>query len=331
MGRYEIIGLVALVIIVTVLPFYAMIEPYRMEVVQDELQEQDLTTSTDLYLNNCVTCHGLAGDGVGAMPPLNTLGKAEADPDLLYNTIAHSPHGTAMSSWHLEEGGPLNEYQVEGLVTFILHADWDYVGEVATVRDVVIPTPSAPEMDMAAMDIGEGEDPHECRSCHEEPEMHAERFGLNCSRCHTLAYWKPALLLRHTFMLDHGDEGSIACQTCHTSSYAENTCYECHDHEPEAMREAHYQEGIDEFEGCAKCHPTGAQGEAASLGYGLSGQANLDERGDDEDLGEFRLDEGTGEWGVEQPQDPGDAIPGEQRQDGQGPGASDPGPNGVNE
>ena len=41
------------------------------------------------------------------------------------------------------------------------------------------------------------------------------------------------------------------------------TCYECHDHDPQEDRRLHAQEGLDEIDACAGCHPTGAAGEAA--------------------------------------------------------------------
>jgi hypothetical protein len=50
-----------------------------------------------------------------------------------------------------------------------------------------------------------------------------------------------------------------ACATCHTETYAEYTCYGCHEHEPEEMTEEHAKEGISQVEmtACAACHPTG--------------------------------------------------------------------------
>ena len=118
---------------------------------------------------------------------------------------------------------------------------------------------------MATLESNGEPDPHECRACHEEPAVHASRFGLNCSRCHTLQAWKPALLTRHAFQLDHGGQGEISCQTCHTHTYSEHSCYECHDHKPAQMQEVHAQEGIVEFETCIECHPTGQEGEAERL------------------------------------------------------------------
>jgi hypothetical protein len=207
------------------------------------------------------------------MPALNNPALAAADRDVLYATIAHAPHGSVMSTWHVDDGGGLNGYQVESLVTLIRNGDWSRVDQLAMARGYEPPEPAVPEVELATMDAT-GEDPHECRACHEEPEVHAERFGLNCSRCHTLQAWKPALLTRHAFFLDHGGDGKVACQTCHTETYAENTCYECHDHEPGQMRVVHVEEeAISEYENCVQCHPTGVEGEAASLGYGRTGQA----------------------------------------------------------
>lgn len=273
MKKYNAIGLVALLVLVAVFPIYAYLEPGRMGEAQAVLRQAFVAEGAAIYVENCAGCHGATGEGLGAMPALNNPALASADHDLLYATIAHSPHGTIMSAWHTDEGGKLNSLQVESLVTLIMNGGWSKAGNLAVARGFTSPTPAAPEVELATMESGEG-DPHECQACHEEPAVHAERFGLNCSRCHTLQAWKPALLTRHTFFLDHGDEGQVSCQTCHDENYSQHTCYGCHDHEPEEMETAHLQEEIPDFDTCAECHPTGQEGEAARLGYGLSGQAN---------------------------------------------------------
>ena len=107
--------------------------------------------------------------------------------------------------------------------------------------------------------------PLDCVACHADPEVHLGDFGLECDRCHTASGWTPAALTRHTFPLDHGDQGELACETCHLDSYVQITCYECHDHQPEDMRLAHGAEGIEDYEDCASCHPTGVPDEAARL------------------------------------------------------------------
>ncbi len=275
MNKYQMLGLICLLVLVAALPFYALREAGRMEQAQGALTRQFVADGSEMYIENCVDCHGSLGEGIGAMPALNNPNLVKADYNLLYQTIAHAPHGTIMSAWHISEGGPLSSYEVEGLVTLIMSADWSRVAALSEERGLVVAPPPVPELEMATME-GTSQDPHECRACHEEPAIHADRFGLNCSRCHTLQAWKPAQLTRHTFLLDHGGQGKVSCQTCHTVNYATNTCYECHDHDPADMEVAHLQEEITELENCAECHPTGISGEAASLGYGLSGQARTD-------------------------------------------------------
>ena len=271
MNKYAAVSLIALLVVVVALPVYALFEAGRLDQAQVALSKRYVAEGADMYVENCATCHGADGLGIGAMPALNNPNLAKADRQVLYNTIAHSPHGTAMSAWHVDDGGALNSFQVEGLVTLIMTADWTEVSRLATVRGFREPARTDPNVDLAKMEAGDQEDPHECRACHEEPEVHAERFGFNCSRCHTLEAWKPALLLRHTFALDHGEKGQVACQTCHTTTYFENTCYGCHDHELADMETVHAAEGIFELEPCGECHPTGASGEARRLGYGVRG------------------------------------------------------------
>jgi mono/diheme cytochrome c family protein len=282
MKRYDLISLIALLILVTALPLYLLREADRMDRAQTILHEQFVADGAILYVENCVLCHGPSGEGVGAMPSLTGL--SSADYDVLYKTIALAPHGSAMASWHVDEGGSLNDYQIAGLVTLIQNADWPQVGKLASTSNSAPYSPPAwgTDVDMTALE-GVGQDPHECRACHEEPEVHANRFGLNCARCHTLQAWKPALLTRHTFLLDHGGEGQVACQTCHTYSYSEHTCYECHDHTPEQMAEVHAQEGVFEFKDCVACHPTGREGEGELFrnSYYIGLQAEVEHRGDD--------------------------------------------------
>jgi hypothetical protein len=107
--------------------------------------------------------------------------------------------------------------------------------------------------------------PNSCSGCHQEPAVHAGLFGLDCARCHTTQAWTPAELTSHIFPLDHGDEGIIACQTCHERVYTTYTCYNCHEHEPEDIREEHEKEDIFEFANCVDCHPTGLEDEAERL------------------------------------------------------------------
>jgi hypothetical protein len=103
--------------------------------------------------------------------------------------------------------------------------------------------------------------PKACAQCHAEPAIHAGFFGLDCQYCHTSQAWSPALLRMHSFPLDHGEEGEVACQTCHTGGYVEYTCYGCHEHEPGDIVEKHQEEGIQDeaLLDCVVCHPAGEE------------------------------------------------------------------------
>ncbi len=70
-----------------------------------------------------------------------------------------------------------------------------------------------------------------------------------------------------------GEGTQIACQTCHTETYAEHTCYGCHDHQAAEMETVHVELGIIEYDNCALCHPTGEPGEARNLQAGETAPA----------------------------------------------------------
>jgi len=103
------------------------------------------------------------------------------------------------------------------------------------------------------------ETPTECSVCHEEPDIHAGSFGLNCANCHSTEAWQPAMLMSHTFPLDHGEEGEIECMVCHVDSYTQYTCESCHDSQEREFIEEHEDENIprEQLMDCVACHEDG--------------------------------------------------------------------------
>jgi hypothetical protein len=262
MNRYNLISILALLVLVVALPLYALQEGGRLQNAQAQLQQQYVSEASDTYVENCAVCHGANGEGVGVMPPLNNAALTEADPGLLYDTISRAAHGTAMAAWHLDEGGILDDYEIESLVTLLRFGDWELVSTVADAMGFIPPAVEKPYVsDAILLENVPADDPHQCKECHEDPEVHLDKFGLDCSRCHVTAAWEPAQLTRHLFRLDHGGEGKVACETCHQERYDEHTCYGCHDHQPDEMQAVHAEEDILEYEECALCHPTGSEGE----------------------------------------------------------------------
>lgn len=262
MNKYDLVALVSLAVLIIAVPLYAFQENGRLEQAQQALRNQLISDAGELYATRCVSCHGLEGGGSGAVPALNSPGLATARFDYLHQRIAHAPHGSAMAIWHLDEANSLDSYEVQALITLIRYDGWEEIAPTVASYNPQAPPP--PRTATAALQqVVAGDDPHRCAACHQEPEIHNERFGLDCARCHTLDAWAPAMLTRHVFELDHGGEGEIPCQTCHTESYTMHTCYGCHDHLPSEIRRVHLDEGIDDYHDCAECHPTGREGEAA--------------------------------------------------------------------
>jgi mono/diheme cytochrome c family protein len=265
MKKSDLISLTALAILVVGLFVYAVLEPSRMARAESGLRQHHVLEAAGLYVDYCALCHGADGAGIGAMPAINNPALAEADDELLFRSIARAAHNTAMAAWHVEEGGVLNDYQIGELVTLIQHADWAEVNAVAKKQGFEPPVISE-LVDLSYMEVEDGSDPHACVACHEDPAIHLGKFGPNCARCHSATAWTPALLTKHTFLLDHGGEGQVSCETCHVDNYYEHDCYACHeDHQPDEMETVHLDEGLAEYTSCIDCHPTGVEGEAERL------------------------------------------------------------------
>jgi mono/diheme cytochrome c family protein len=264
-SRTRLVSLLALLIFVTALPIYAAREPLRMAWAQNKLEAQSLEEAARIYVKYCATCHGDAGQGLGAMPSLNYMALAGADYDSLFQTIARAAHGTTMAAWHVGEGGVLNDYQIGQLVLLIQNGNWTAVRLVALDSGFIEPILPTAEENGAYMLTEDDSDPHRCVACHEDPKIHKDKFGLNCARCHSSVAWTPALLTKHIFALDHGDQGAIDCTVCHVNNYYTFDCYACHDHTREQMAEVHTSESINEYEACIDCHPTGVENEARDM------------------------------------------------------------------
>lgn len=264
--RASWISLIALLVLVSVLPIYAINEAQRMQSAQTQLHEQYMVDGIGLYLQNCASCHGANGLGIGKMPALNRSGMTEVSEEALTRIIARESHGSVMAAWHISEGGILTDYQIQNVVALLKHPDWGEVQNTADQIGFQVPPQPAIENGLNFLLTEAAGDPHQCVACHEEPVIHAEAFGVNCARCHNTTAWTPAVLTRHDFLLDHGGMGEVDCKTCHSTSYVTYDCYGCHeDHQPDEMQTAHLAEKIQAFEDCARCHPTGAAGEADRL------------------------------------------------------------------
>ncbi|MFQ5420052.1 MAG: c-type cytochrome [Anaerolineae bacterium] len=179
MNKYNLISLLALVVLVIALPVYAWLEPQRMEQAQAELRQEFVSDAAVMYVENCSLCHGAAGEGIGSMPGLNNDGLRDADYDFLYKTIARGRYDTVMAGWHEDEGGIFNDYQIDELVALIRYGDWPQVGELAAAQGLISPTLPVPQVEAAFLE--------EIAALSPEGSVWAEGmqlFANNCTVCH---------------------------------------------------------------------------------------------------------------------------------------------------
>lgn len=140
------IGLTATLLLAVVLGVYTFTEPQRRAVAQTELEIAAVTTATTLYAENCVVCHGAAGEGLGATPALATDGLRGADYDMLYDVIARGRYNTTMPAWSKDAGGVLTSAQVDQLITLVRRGNWEYVE--AQVAEMGLTPPTAVEVEV---------------------------------------------------------------------------------------------------------------------------------------------------------------------------------------
>jgi mono/diheme cytochrome c family protein len=123
---FEILaGLLATQLIVFGLGFYILNEPTRIAESQTQIQQIQLDDAMTLYAQNCSVCHGLAGEGISSIPPLNNPALQTMAYDDLTKTIARGRFNTAMPAWSKEDGGALSDYQISELVGLVQSGDWN--------------------------------------------------------------------------------------------------------------------------------------------------------------------------------------------------------------
>src|SRR5690606_2322722 len=103
----KLTGFFATLVIIIILPLYTWREPGQQTTLLRDLQTDAVVKATDLYAENCVVCHGAAGEGIGTTPPLNTDAIREMAENDLFKTIARGRANTLMAAWATDEGGIL--------------------------------------------------------------------------------------------------------------------------------------------------------------------------------------------------------------------------------
>lgn len=124
MQKWTIAGFIFTAIIALALPFYAMQEDKRMAQSQTDLLAYSIDQGEIIYAQNCVVCHGADGLGISAYPGLDNDGVRTMDYDTIFKTIERGRYNTAMAAWGVNEGGVLNNMDVDQLIAMIQYGNW---------------------------------------------------------------------------------------------------------------------------------------------------------------------------------------------------------------
>jgi len=137
------IGVILLVIIVIGLPPYWILEPARLAGAQDAKEEQFIEWGSQLFAPtadggfNCAGCHGGMNGGGGAAPynltdpatgevtavswaapALNTIFYRFNEDEVRFILVYGRPF-SPMSPWGLDGGGPMNDQQIDTLLSYL--------------------------------------------------------------------------------------------------------------------------------------------------------------------------------------------------------------------
>ncbi|RME72023.1 MAG: hypothetical protein D6784_14230, partial [Chloroflexi bacterium] len=140
MKTWTIIGVIATAIIAIALPVYALNEADRMAQTQAELLADSIEQGEAIYAQNCVVCHSVDGQGIGAYPGLDNEGVRSMAYEDLFKTIERGRYGTAMAAWGVNEGGVLNDMQINQLIAMIQHGDWAETAQTVERLGLAPPT-----------------------------------------------------------------------------------------------------------------------------------------------------------------------------------------------
>ncbi len=126
---------------------YFLWDSVRAEDAEERQLEANAERGGKLYSINCRACHGLTGKGPLENPSLpgfllndpnnrpTDVGKLTALQQRFRDTIRCGRVGTLMPPWSQEQGGALNDFQIEQLVLLITSAasekGWEHALEVA--------------------------------------------------------------------------------------------------------------------------------------------------------------------------------------------------------
>lgn len=140
-------GFLATLLIAVVIGVNVVREEDRQQDAVIELRVEAVTAGIDSYAENCAVCHGAAGEGLGATPPLALDAVRSVDYEALFKTIERGRYNTVMAAYGVKEGGIFNDAQIDNLIAVIEYANWGAVA--ARVEDLGLTPPEAVVMELS--------------------------------------------------------------------------------------------------------------------------------------------------------------------------------------
>jgi mono/diheme cytochrome c family protein len=117
--RWQTSGLAILFLLVLAFPVYRATDGSRRDSALAAENAALLTQGHDLWGTNCMSCHGVMGQGVSA-PALNSKEFLTSVNDgQVHGIVAGGIPGSAMPAWLNDYGGPLTDEQISALVTYM--------------------------------------------------------------------------------------------------------------------------------------------------------------------------------------------------------------------
>jgi len=221
----------------------------------------------------CLACHALAAIGLASTTGA-PLARAERMPR--FHQALLDPACDACHSDHVGTGRPgaNARFTHERLRPDVLTECGDCHGDAAPADDLHRSAPKTcgschrvegwtpATFDHAAL----GATPEQrCITCHAGVRpgdgLHRQA-GDDCAGCHGTTAWKPATFEHAKYFRFDRHHPADPCQSCHPDSLDRYTCYGCHEHTPQGIAREHREEGITDFEDCARCHRSGDEDDA---------------------------------------------------------------------
>jgi mono/diheme cytochrome c family protein len=223
----------AMVLTVTIAAFlsvYWLLEPHRVKVEAEKMRSEAAEKGKSLYRTHCARCHGETGGPQKGIKAINSKNYLKAvDDSILYKIIERGIPRTGMVALGDNEGGPLNQEQINQLVAFI--RGWE---KTAPALPEEAPPKERPVFIQEEVAYVGSES---CIGCHE---------SLNKKHIET---WKKSPMTTKTFSLIQNEKDKTKCISCHATGY---------DREKKTYKE--------ENVGCEACHGPGEKYQEMMMG-----------------------------------------------------------------